>query len=314
MALFEEDRHLEHNKIMEKQYIPAFEAKGLPLIFSDMLMPTYGAIGSIHIYTNEMFQQFVDKEQNDRNLEEGLKLYSSEERFAAFQKQLEDVFRLGKNIFPNASSNISRESVEQFFQTTKDIFDAYSRMDPFFTDMAFKESSTNSVTARNVAALQKIKDEYRTDINTFYLENNNYLDQLLSALAIHFSLPRESLSWYLVKELLDLFSHARVSEENLAQRKIAYVQEIGINHFGEEALVIIQKLKKKPEQTKEIRGAVAHKSANPIVKGTVKKIGVDYGNMDAMRTQIEEMQEGQILVAQTTAPELMVACKRQLQS
>ncbi len=44
--------------------------------------------------------------------------------------------------------------------------------------------------------------------------------------------------------------------------------------------------------------------------GRVKIIPVDYSNLERINSEIEKMQKGDILVAETTAPELMTAIKK----
>ncbi len=46
------------------------------------------------------------------------------------------------------------------------------------------------------------------------------------------------------------------------------------------------------------------------VKGKVKIINVDYSDLVALNREIAKMNQGDILIAETTAPELMVACKK----
>ena len=46
------------------------------------------------------------------------------------------------------------------------------------------------------------------------------------------------------------------------------------------------------------------------VKGPVKVITVDYSDISLLNAEIQKMSKGDILVAQTTAPELIVACKK----
>ena len=44
--------------------------------------------------------------------------------------------------------------------------------------------------------------------------------------------------------------------------------------------------------------------------GKVKIIPVNYGDLGTLNAEIKKMESGDILVAETTAPELIVACKK----
>jgi phosphohistidine swiveling domain-containing protein len=59
--------------------------------------------------------------------------------------------------------------------------------------------------------------------------------------------------------------------------------------------------------TKSVQGVVAHKG---FVKGVVRRVSVDYSNFERLAKEMENMEVGQILVAETTAPELIGAIRK----
>lgn len=308
--------HSQTLDLRQDDYIPAFEAAGIPLLFSDMLMQTYGTIGVLQAYADGLLKEYVRKDYNDKNLSEGVTLYSSSERFKKHLETLERVFTEAENKLGPLAIQGMREGVLAFFDLSKQVFDAYSKSDPFFTDRAFSETQHNETINKNLKQLQKIKDPYRVKINTFYLEKNNHLETLLGTLEKQLAVPRDDLRWYLISDLLAAFDGQKLQHAVLQERKRAYLQ-LGVaigggvaqNYFGKVAEDAARKLRR-AYTGGDIRGVSANKGKEGTVRGVVKVINVDYGNLEVTRAAMNSMQHGQILVAQTTAPELMEACKK----
>jgi pyruvate,water dikinase len=75
----------------------------------------------------------------------------------------------------------------------------------------------------------------------------------------------------------------------------------------EAAKEIIQEFKEVAEASEIIYGQGASKGR---ISGIVKIIPVDYSDLSQINAEIEKMKKGEILVAETTAPELLVACNK----
>lgn len=81
---------------------------------------------------------------------------------------------------------------------------------------------------------------------------------------------------------------------------------------GEKAVEYISNVKKfeQSQLKNELSGQVANKGIEKEVIGKVKIINVNYSDFSEMEKAIEEMNKGEILVSESTAPELMVACTK----
>jgi len=55
---------------------------------------------------------------------------------------------------------------------------------------------------------------------------------------------------------------------------------------------------------------VIRESCNLVKRWVVKIINVDYADLRLLHKTIEEMNKGDILIAETTSPELIVACRK----
>ena len=149
-------------------------------------------------------------------------------------------------------------------------------------------------------------------MNKLYFGNESYLTKILAILAKQFNLTDEVLRLYSKDDILSLFDDKKVSVQILKERKLAYVM-IGnsdnLNYIdGKEAEKIVSKFDiALHEFHREIKGKTANKG---VVKGKAKIITADYGNFDGLKKIMEMMSKGDILVAETTSPELMPACSK----
>ena len=111
---------------------------------------------------------------------------------------------------------------------------------------------------------------------------------------------------YKVEEALSLFDNQKVEKNMLEARKDAFVQyaiDGTMSYFvGNEAKSMLEHFSDQDSDGKIIKGTVAHKGK---IKGKVKVIPSDYySDFSILVKLFEEMEEGDILVAETTSPEI----------
>jgi pyruvate,water dikinase len=81
-----------------------------------------------------------------------------------------------------------------------------------------------------------------------------------------------------------------------------------LNIIGKEAKPLAEKFVNKYRQVSNlIKGVIANKG---IARGKARVLVVDFGNFNLVSNAVKEMQEGEILVAETTAPEIIQACHK----
>lgn len=293
-------------------YLFEFEAEGLNLLFSDMVMQTYGPAGAIEIYDDGKLREYIHKKSLKLNTPIAEKLYGLEKNFNRYAQNL-------KNAFSNAASiykSILKKPIEQkivldFFQETKNILDLYSKLDPLYTDGIYKQIKENKTILQNLKEIEKSKEKYREAINKLYLEKNNFIERLIVKLSKRFGIKPSYLYWYTIEELEKLFEGKKLPREESISRQIAFVQIYkntkAINYFGAPAIQIVKQFDAAENKDNLIKGTVASRSNRSIVKGKVKVINIDYSDFALMNKKIQEMEKGDVLVAQSTAPELMTA-------
>jgi phosphoenolpyruvate synthase/pyruvate phosphate dikinase len=116
-------------------------------------------------------------------------------------------------------------------------------------------------------------------------------------------------------DLQALFEGRFMSPEALAVRKGAYIfikdEQGTIEYFeGDEGRGRVESFSSPvvPEPSAVLKGRSAN--GRGVMTGTVKVIHTDYGDFSKLARQMQAMEQGQILVSETTAPELMQACRK----
>jgi phosphoenolpyruvate synthase/pyruvate phosphate dikinase len=138
---------------------------------------------------------------------------------------------------------------------------------------------------------------------------------MITKLSKQFDIPVESLNWYREEEILSLFDGKFVLETLINDRKQSYAFYIDKNnrrilYTGVYAKQLDSEFTVEADtKTKKIKGIVAHGSGRKV-QGVVKIIRRDYSNPKVARDCMDAMKRGDILVSETTDPELMDGLKK----
>ncbi len=287
------------------------------LLFSDLLfMHSYGKFGIAEIYHDGILREYIHKHAIEKAYPIGLELYSStqktEQFFSSLQKTFDQIFDDYEKIL---QIPVSLEMLHSFADLSQEIINGYTRLDPLFTEKLFHTSKKNVVLTKNLLLINKRKNLFREKISALFFEKDNYLQRLVELFAKHFSLSAEDVRWYTLNDLENLFNNTTLSQDDISARKLAFIQ-IGSEHgiesfFGEKALTMIREFDTiaKPK-TNSITGIVASKSSKPVVRGIVRIINANYKNPESVVEKMQLMNKGDVLVAQTTSPNRMVACMK----
>jgi hypothetical protein len=228
------------------------------LLFSDLLvMHSYGKFGVVELYHDGILKEYIHKSAIEKAYPIGLELYGSKQKTKAFFSSLQQTF---DHIFDKYEKilqmPVSSTMLHAFAHLSQELINGYTRLDPLFTNKLFQTSENKIVLTDNLKLINKRKDLFRETISALYLEKNNYLHKLTEILAWHFSLSAEDLRWYTLDDLENLFNKTVLSEKEISDRKLAFIQigtEHGIeNFFGEQALTMITEFDTKANFRSEI--------------------------------------------------------------
>lgn len=296
----------------KEDYLLSFWVQGVSIFVSDIHTSVYKPLEVLYIIDQGLFKQYFTKKAYERALEEGLEFYSEEQVFNNYQKNLSQHCEKIEEFCAmqlQGKTNLSKEVVATFFDYIQKLCGNYAQMNFERTDKAFLQQETNPVIKKNLAEVAKFKDTVRAVMNTVLFEPGGGVDMCFSILAKQFNLPRSLLDNLTQREILELFDDNIPDQDIVMKRQEAFVESYNIDGWyeGDEAQRILGEFREKAVQTNAIWGQVASKGK---VVGKVKIIPIDYSDLDRVSREIQKMNEGDILIAETTAPELIVACKK----
>lgn len=300
-----------------QNYQMTFKVTGLDFMFADLLCRGFGYLHPLFICDNGYFFQYFTNEKMKYAASYGYDWLSDNKGFDEYKKQFkmfhESSFNKLKEIL---EGKITSTNIQQFFNIIYEYFIFYSKMDFQFTNTTYLYMDKNSVVAENLQKLSAFKDVARVWINDVATDNNCLLIRFLSKISDNYHVDLDTLNLYKISELIDLANNKIVKKEIINERSIASVLMYdgqSIKYLtGENAVKYINDVKEfENKQLKaDVSGQVANKGINKEVIGRVKIINVNYSDFEEMKQAINEMNEGDILVSESTAPELMAACAK----
>ena len=280
----------------------------MPFLVSHFFMQVYKDYNTDAIFHEGMWTTFMSEEERNKRMEEGLELLSNNEKFEEYKKEIEVKMKEVPVFCEEILKEINKENVERAFKLAEELFRDYSKTEYFFTDKAFQESKNNKELSKNLEEMGDLKNRGRAVINDLFLVEDSWFSKLLSELSEKFNLDPEIISQLSMEEFYGLFDNKMPNKEAISERnRYAMITENKRVRLlqGEDADQIIQSYKIDVNQ--EIKGQSANKGK---VKGKVKLFVYGFDEFDKVSKLIDEMEEGDILVAETTSPEIFKACKK----
>lgn len=293
-------------------YILSFIAQGISIFVTDIHVDVYKDLEVVFLIEKGTFKQYFTKKAYETALDRGLKFYSEENAFENYRKELVDHCDIFEKFFSEkikGKDNLTMDIVKTFFEYTTKLCQDYTRMNVEFTDKAFAMKDTNPIIENNLSEAAKFKDWVRSYMNQVLFESDGYTNDLFSILSTQFGIQPYVLPHLTQQEILALFDGNQPNVEMISQRQQAFVINYDRKHIyeGREAQSIIDLFRDDASDAHSVSGTVA---SSGTVTGPVKIVHVDYADLTLLNTEITKMNVGDILIAQTTAPELIVACRK----
>lgn len=295
-------------------YLLSFQVEGISFLITDLSVRGYNGIDVLDTSNKGTFSQYFPLASCQRYAQEGLELYGDAQAFKAYLQCLEHTQNsceaLARGVL--AHPTFSKQDLSRLFDGWLTLSKLYFRMGLEYTEAAINQTN-NSVIAENLKLLETKKNPVRECVTKSFISDTSYLADILDLLAARFDVPKNDLGEYKLVELLSLFDGQKVEQKTIQDRLRAVVAQAKDGHFeyvwGDEAVRILSTFEQSATlNDNELRGTVANNKG--IVRGRVTVISVNYQDFASMNKKMEQMPEGSILIAQTTAPELMVACKK----
>ena len=292
-----------------------FESKGTPFLFEDIVVSYYMNWSSLTLGNDGGVRVYVPKDEVDRLNKIGASLTNKD--MAARAEGVKEAVRYMERELPNfqKKEKLAKEDVTHVFQRLAELCREYSYFDIHYSDGMWKSIEKGGEVKKNVALIEKYKNEIRDKLNMPFFTPDGWLVTMITKLGRQFDISVETLNWYREEEILSLFNGKLVSETTIAERKQCYAFYIDKNdrrilYAGTYAKQLDSEfLTEIDTKTTKIKGTVAHGSGRKV-RGVVKIIRRDYSNPKVARDCMDAMKKGDILVSETTDPELMDGLKK----
>ncbi len=299
-------------------YELTFKVNGLSFLFTDMLTKGFKYLHPLFTSNkNGDFRQYFTNDKMGFAGKHGLKWLSKEGGFLEYKKEFYDYhIRIKKELsIILERKRLSKTSITKFFRLLSKMFTYYSKMDFQFTNLAYLYKTENVILSNNLKLLSEFKDNARVWINEIALTDDSEFKRLIKKLSEQFGISTTQIENYRIVDLIELFNDSRVSEELMNKRKDSYtifVKNNRVNYLeGEDSYNQIETYSKfENEQVEKIlKGQIANKTKSKI-KGQARVINVDYSDFSKMEDEMNAMKQGEILISEFTAPELMNAIEK----
>ncbi len=299
-------------KLNKDEYILSFWVQGVSVFVTDIHVDVYKELEVLFLLDNGLFKQYFTKTAYQKALERGLVFYSDKDAFDNYKKALIKHCQTLEEFFNSeikGKKKLSVKTVQTFFEYTTKLCKDYTFMNFEFTDKAYSEREKNPVIEKNLAKVSKFKDFVRSFMNHILFEPDGYVNEVFTILGEQFKLDPEVLNLLTQKEITDLFDNKKPNIEQVTQRQQAFVINYDRSYLtqGQDAKGVIDTFRNTIESNKPVTGRTASLGK---ARGRVKIINVDYSDMKALGNEIAKMNQGDILIAETTAPELIMACRK----
>lgn len=199
-------------------------------------------------------------------------------------------------------------------------FSFYSKTEFFYLDRAVANRKKRTSIDENLKKMESIKNQGREYLNALFFTRNNLLEKFLGVLGKQFNIKNSNLFLYTVEELKGLFRYKNISLEEIRRRDRGIYafdsngKEVSIK-FGLETIGLRDSILRKLEGSDHIsdgiiRGIVANRIGR-IFSGRVSVVPLDAEKIfNDFNSFLRNMKKGDILVAETTSPEIISACKK----
>ncbi|MEO6077167.1 MAG: PEP-utilizing enzyme, partial [Candidatus Andersenbacteria bacterium] len=285
----------------------------VPFIFSYGFVEAYAELDGLTFSNEKIWLSYMSLLAVEKTLQEGLELYKDSLKYDSYKKELYQTYQEIQQMSVNLQEGnaIDQEQLTDFFSLLSEYRILYQKTEFFYTDLAFEKKEEFTVIKDNFKSFEQFKLDGREYLNKIFLVPDSLFNNLLRKLSDQFNLSYEDLLNYSMEEILYLFDGEKVSPDTLVERQkgyVMYVQSGRIKNItGSKALDFIDRSVSQKTFSSELKGKIANKG-KVTAKAKVFKISLsDYNKLSAV---IDAMEQGQVLVAETTEPSIIAACKK----
>lgn len=297
--------------VKPENYVLSFKATGVSVYVTDIHKNVYKNMHVLFIISNNTFYQYFPIVNYNKALDKGLRFYKNSDQVNEYINNLLRLLKDFRQFFLEnikGKKHLPKNILRKFFSYTTKLCTDYTKMNIEYTDKAFSYKNQNKTITKNLEKTSLLKDKVRLFMDEVLFENSGFTKSVFYILSKQFHIAPTTLENLTQTELIGLYGQ-KINPHTYKNRRDALVVLWNqlLPFEGKKAKTIISAFQNNFHNTIEARGQIANKGK---VTGRVKIINVDYTNLSKLKNVVKKMGTGNILITGTTAPELILACKK----
>lgn len=262
---------------------------------------------------DKSYDVFINKDREKICLKEGVKLFSDQKRYDKYIKEFRDyVNYANKHIIPKYSNIPEKLTKKEFLQLNKMIgklWYYYGITEFPYLDLAYKEMKRRKDKAmeKNLNEISRFKFKGREVLNAYFFKNGP-IDNILTYISRKY-LQDDDARYLYSNDLIKVFDGKKPKKSLIMERKKCYSA----------AIINGKIIKFSYKKSLRLNRLFTHFDKTDVIKGEIANPGVARGKaviipMLNSHEEIEKinriMEKGDILVAETTSPDVLVLCHK----
>lgn len=274
-------------------------------LLSEAFLHHYKELGVAAVQDEQTWMSFIPKSSQEKTLKEGKKLYST--------KAMYEEYKQGFNAYQKRSAERFESILQQETLTAEDVAEALNLIAEHFsyyskTEFFYTNDLTHEDMVISIQEFDALKLGGRSYLNKIIFEETGYIRSILKKISSQLGVPVSDLFQYSMSELPELVRTGSAPDRKLIDDRSIFFMSGEYTVAGDESRGIVNEfLSSYRDLSRVIKGTIANKGK---VQGKARVIPADFKEFDKMSKAVADMQEGEILVAETTAPEIIQACKK----
>ncbi|MFH1440298.1 MAG: PEP-utilizing enzyme [Candidatus Woesearchaeota archaeon] len=281
----------------------------------------------IYDWKNKALKFFLSKKEKKKFADYAMELY--EKHFDRWRSNINNCIEQGKKIIKETKDDnprlLGNEQLKNKIIERVNLFQELAG-NYFCTEFFFMgkvEKSDSKVIRKNLETMGKIKYQAREILNNFYNYKTIFMPYIEE---IAKRTKRKDLQWLSFQEIIDLLEsmQAVIFNQVPNPNQIPNFKQIPISDRDKQYWVLSKNNDWKMivgDEAKEIMDAFDKRFINNNVNaitGIIANKGIYQGTAKVVRTffsdkaidEIKKVEKGDVLIAETTGPEMMIACEK----
>lgn len=284
----------------------------IPFILSYDFVNGYVHLDGMTFSQDKIWSSYMSKSALNKTLKEGLNLYKNKKKYQSYKDNLYKSFKnIESTINKYKNKSLTQKQIIEFISLLKQYRIYYTKAEFFYTDLAFEKKEQFPNIKENFKSFEKFKLDGRDYLNKIFFVPNSIFSVFIKIISKQFKIPYNDLLSYSYDDLINLYKNKKVQRKIVRQRQEAYLIYTDKKKIkfisGQKAKDFIKSVLSKEKYSSVFSGKIANKGK---VTAKAKVIKMALSNYSRVSKIIDKMEQGQVLVVETTEPAIIIACKK----